>query len=838
MELKDYQVKTLDQIRRYLEQLTAWRKKAQGNPDLEIEFAAKAWEKAQIQRSYIPRKNGIKEPLPNFCLKIPTAGGKTLLAVKTIDLVNTIYRKKRTGLVLWIVPTTQIYRQTIKNLKDREHPYRQSLDIASGGRTIILEKTARFSPVDIQENLAVLMLMLPSASRQNKESLKVFKDSGGFQEFFPPEDNIPANNELLKRIPNLDTYTGKNSFWEHQVKTSLGNTLRLLSPLIILDEGHKAYSEIAQGTLRGFNPCMIVELSATPAAESNILVDIKGRELNAEQMIKLDLHIINKASVDWKETLLASVNHRNILEKKAKEYEANSDVYIRPICLIQAERTGREQRTGDYIHSEDVREYLIKTAGIPAEQIAVKTSEKDELKEVDDAGGLLTRSCPIRYIITKQALQEGWDCPFAYLLTILTNPASKNALTQLLGRILRQPFARKTGIKELDESYVFCFQQKAVSLLASIRKGFEQEGLGDLAGQIVVDADSMDGIPNKKTVEMREEFARSAGRMILPVFVMQKGKEAWPVNYESDIASRISWDDAKLNNVWDLTLSYIEEKDLEQVISLSDKTDREVIRQKSVTQLKEGGIHIDFSFLTRHLLDIVENPWTAHNIGQKVLTHFIKKYDKDLVANNFVFIIEELRKCLAAEKDRLASDIFHKLLASGELRFIVIGKELGFKFPGKIKAAKPYFLHSDGEVPKQSLFEFMSGEDFNETEKSVAWYLETQDKLFFWFRNAAKRDYGLQGWKKHRVYPDFIFTVSKTKSDSDCEAVFVVETKGLHLKNEDTDYKKSLFKLCNKPSATTDLHGLQLAFKDKPVNFEVIFENEWRRKLGDMMKVS
>jgi type III restriction enzyme len=168
----------------------------------------------------------------------------------------------------------------------------------------------------------------------------------------------------------------------------------------------------------------------------------------------------------------------------------------------------------------------------------------------------------------------------------------------------------------------------------------------------------------------------------------------------------------------------------------------------------------------------------------------------------------------------------------------VIGKELGFKFPGKIKAAKPYFLHSDGEVPKQSLFEFMSGEEFNETEKSVAWYLETQDKLFFWFRNAAKRDYGLQGWKKYRVYPDFIFTVSKTKSDSDCEAVFVVETKGLHLKNEDTDYKKSLFKLCNKPSARTDLHGLQLAFKDKPVNFEVVFENEWRRKFSEMMKIS
>ena len=175
-------------------------------------------------------------------------------------------------------------------------------------------------------------------------------------------------------------------------------------------------------------------------------MEISGRELHSEEMIKLDLHVVNKASPDWKDTLLAGFNKRSVLEEKAKEYEANTGTHIRPICLIQVERTGREQIGGRYIHSEQVREHLIKVMGVPAEQIAVKTSEKDELKEVDDVGGLMARDCPIRYIITKQALQEGWDCAFAYVLVILTNPSSKNALTQLVGRILRQPFARKTGV--------------------------------------------------------------------------------------------------------------------------------------------------------------------------------------------------------------------------------------------------------------------------------------------------------------------------------------------------------------------------------------------------------
>lgn len=219
MELKEYQQTTLAAVKRYLELLADWRAKAESAPDLELDFPAKAWEKAEVLRPYRSRNNGIPEPLPNFCLKIPTGGGKTLLAVKTVDLVNTHYRKRRTGLVLWIVPTTQIYRQTIQNLRNRDHPYRQHLDLASAGRTVVLEKMDRFSPQEVAENLVVLMLMLPSANRLTKETLRVFKDSGGFQDFFPAEDDIEGHKAILKRVPNLDTFEAMSGFWGRQVKT-------------------------------------------------------------------------------------------------------------------------------------------------------------------------------------------------------------------------------------------------------------------------------------------------------------------------------------------------------------------------------------------------------------------------------------------------------------------------------------------------------------------------------------------------------------------------------------------------------------------------------------------
>ena len=513
MILKEYQKRTLATVRDFLELLTEWRTKAakvlEVDSEVSIDWVAKAWERSAPTSTFLPRKNGLGEPLPSFCLKIPTGGGKTLLATKVIDLVNTHYRQRQSGLVLWIVPTTQIYNQTLKALKDRDHPYRQQLDLASAGRTLTLEKNSGFNPADIQENLCVLLLMLPSANRVTKDQLRMFRDSGGFDHFFPADDDAAGHAALLERVPNLDTFEQIGGFWGRLTKSSLGNTLRLLQPLIILDEGHKAYSRNAKATLEGFNPCMIVELSATPPKEANVLVDIRGRELNEEEMIKLDLHIRNSPSTSWKNTLIESIEHRKRLEEKAREYEAETGVYIRPICLIQVERTGRDQRRPGLVHADDVREYLLQHSEISEELIAVKTSMKDELKEVDEIGGLLSRECPIRFIITKQALQEGWDCPFAYVLTILTNPASKSALTQLVGRILRQPYAQKTHVSWLDESYVFCFQRKGADLLQEVRRGFGLEGLKGLEGKVVTDAEGPATPSETVTLKQREQYHKS-----------------------------------------------------------------------------------------------------------------------------------------------------------------------------------------------------------------------------------------------------------------------------------------------------------------------------------------
>ena len=210
----------------------------------------------------------------------------------------------------------------------------------------------------------------------------MFRDSGAFQAFFPSDEDKAGHEKLLACVPNLETFAGMDGYWDRQVKTSLGNTIRLLEPLIILDESQKAYSEQAQDTLRNLNPCMIVELSATPPKESNKLVVISGPDLLREEMIKLDLHVINKTSNNWRDTMRAAMERRNDLEDKAREYEANTNVNIRPICLVQVERTGKDQRDGKLIHALDVYDYLV-GQGVQKDWIAIKSAEINDLKDYE-----------------------------------------------------------------------------------------------------------------------------------------------------------------------------------------------------------------------------------------------------------------------------------------------------------------------------------------------------------------------------------------------------------------------------------------------------------------------
>lgn len=280
MDLKDFQQEVLDTFDGYLDALVEQRhrtieveKLSREKPDLKIpipDYTQEAWNALYSQgklphaRGTIPysaRTDGAGRPVPSVTFKIPTGGGKTLLAAAAVSRIMSKWLQSNTGFALWIVPNESIYTQTYAALNNREHPYRQILDRAAAGKVKILEKTSPLNLRDLHSHLCVMLLMLQSANRETNESLKMFKDRGNIHGFFPTEDDFQAHWTILEHTPNLDVYGDKHTVG-CIIKDSLGNALRVIRPVVVLDEGHKGYSKLAMNTLYDFNPCFVLELSA------------------------------------------------------------------------------------------------------------------------------------------------------------------------------------------------------------------------------------------------------------------------------------------------------------------------------------------------------------------------------------------------------------------------------------------------------------------------------------------------------------------------------------------------------------------------------------------------
>ncbi len=863
VELKEYQSQTLARLSEYIDELTKQRTKAArleslkaAEPDIEVpDFARKAWEAMAVQgklpassegREYSARMDGTKRAIPNVCLKIPTGGGKTLLAAAAIARLHSSYYRRHHGMVLWIVPNEAIYRQTKKALADRDHPYRQMLNVAGAGKVKLLEKDSPISRMDVESHLCVMLLMLQSAARQSKETLRFFRDRGNVHGFFPREDDLDAHWRLLGEIPNLSVYAPDGNPEEvairnkgSVIKDSLGNVMRLMRPMVVIDEGHHSYTETALKTIDGFNPSFVLELSATPrvakrAGEhgANILVDIRGTDLEREEMIKLPINVDVRPWPDWQSCLSASFSKLEELEREARLLEADTARYIRPILLVQVERTGADQVESGLIHADHAKAFLLQL-GLQDRQIAIKTSEKDELAQPENQN-LLSPANEVRAIVTKQALQEGWDCPFAYVLCALAAGRNPGALTQLVGRILRQPQVAKTGRAALDECYVLCHDAKTADVVKSIKDSLETEGMGDLVTGVRVG-------PNGDGAGKRTPIARRASSKSLRIFLP---RVAWieaglrrELAYESDVLGSIDWDAIDPDSI---ASNWIPSRERPQEQRL--RIDLEILtsdREPAAEDAGAGPAELDRVFLTRAIGDLVPNAWRAYALVDSVVDRLLKSgHDEAAIAASAALLVEQMRTDLEARRDLLCESVFAEHVRAGRIEFRLRADRLDYEIPEELMVDLPErprpLVRPDGRPVERSLFDPMFDSMLdNEFEGEFACYLDAQSALKWWHRNVAKSGYGLQGWRRNKVYPDFVFA----RAERDGRPTLVVmETKGMFLKNEDTEYKRRVLAAMTAAYAgeqVTRSGDLELIGKNGTrIVCDLVFDENWKNNLN------
>lgn len=830
---------------------------AAADPDLGLtvpDFAKQAWDvlgqagKLPPSRAAIPfssRLDGCGRPVPNAVFKVPTAGGKTWLAISAVSRIMGRYLDRNTGFVLWIVPNEAIYRQTLKSLKDRQHPYRQALERAAAGRVKIMEKTDRLDARDVESNLCIMLLMLQSANRETQDSLKIFQDRGDVHGFFPPEGEQQAHRAALDATPNLSGYAGIFPM----VKDSLGNALRIIRPVVVMDEGHRAIADLAFKTLYGFNPCFVLELTATPqdvqprggrnpreGRYANVLVEVTGRELDREGMIKMPLNLDPKQGDDWKATLNAALEKLHSLDASAKTLRANTDRYIRPIMLVQVERTGADQRESNHIHAEDVKDWLL-TAGFDAAEIAIKTAEQNDLSQPENQD-LLSPTNRVRVIITKQALQEGWDCPFAYVLCALAANNNEKAMTQLVGRILRQPGAMKTGVDALDECHVITHRAATATVVEAIKNGLEQDGLGDLVLRVSQD-DTTGTAKVARKIRRRPEFTKT--EIYLPKVMLVEDGDARELDYETDILASIDWRGFDPGEIAKGIPDNAQAAESQlQRIRLADDGD-ELFVGETVSQNAEV-LRFDPAQTVRMVSDLLPNPFVAREVVGALLDALRNRgFDEDKLGSLASLIASELRRGLDSVRTERAEALFKAEVEAGRIQFRLRLDGRNWRMPDTMETTEPedarQLLSKSGGPLEKSLFAPVYEAELNQDERDVAIYLDGEQALTWWHRNVARSQYGIQGWKKAKIYPDFIFAV---QTAGQAKRITLLETKGDQLDNLDTAYKRNVLGFLSDnfvwdsfiPAGQLEL----VQNNGETVDGTLILMSEWRAKLPEYLK--
>jgi len=441
LTLKSYQQAALDALKRFAR-------------SAQLKGPALAFGE-QVGRPYNPDPFG---EVPCICLRIPTGGGKTLMAAHAVSVLAQEWRATDAPVAVWLVPSDTIRSQTLKALQTAGHPYREALEASYGAgvRVCVLEDLANIAPSDWGQRAVVVVATIQSFRIDDTDKRNVYSFSESFERHFKGSDE--QRLRVLRDLPDAvvtaeeaaNDKSGVLGGFVGQPRWSLTNWLALHEPLLIVDEAHNTKTDKSFTALKRLNPSAILELTATPIpSKTNVLYHVSAQELASEAMIKLPIALAEHPQ-GWQQAVFAAVQNQRALEGEALKDEATGHGYVRPIVLFQA------QNENDEVPPAALRKHLEDELHIPKEQIKVATGNTRELEGLD----LAARDCPVRYVITVQALREGWDCPFAYVLCSLQKLSSATAVEQLLGRVLRMPYASRRGREALNRAYAHVCEAK------------------------------------------------------------------------------------------------------------------------------------------------------------------------------------------------------------------------------------------------------------------------------------------------------------------------------------------------------------------------------------------
>jgi type III restriction enzyme len=374
----------------------------------------------------------------------------------------------------------------------------------------------------------------------------------------------------------------------------------------------------------------------------------------------------------------------------------------------------------------------------------------------------------------------------------------------------------------------------------SVRRGLQEEGMGDLAAGVRVLTAGAAAGSRKEIIHRRQGFR--GAKIFLPYVLSRQGKsDGWrKFDYDRDLLSRMDWNKFSFAKQFtpDGAQSYQRTVSRINVDHLGNVDDEDL--PTPMTTEADAPAELDFPALVRLLVDVIPNPWQAARILEETLADLRRqKVGEKRIVTNRLFLLKAMRDDLREQVNHAGEMLFKKMLEKEELSFRLLASgderlnwELAETLELDITDEDKLLMQRDtGKSLERSLFEKVYQKQVNGLEKEVAWYLDGEKAVRWWHRIAVHQDWHLQGWQRNKVYPDFLACVQETGKGKIRFAV--LETKGLHLKgNDDTGYKERLFELLEKISSqSVNVGELKLAVAQNEMRFELMLENNWRERI-------
>ena len=841
MILKDYQQNAINDLEKFMELVDQKNSLSEAYKIF--------WESKDVPAK--PPYQSTIANVPQVCFKVPTGGGKTFMAAASLQSIFMALPAIKTKVVIWLVPSDTILKQTYKNLSNPGHPYRQRLQVDFADRVTVYNKeqllmAQNFSPVELSDQLSILVLSYDSFRTSNKEGRKAYQENG---QLLPFVSHFKDDVELLS---DADI-------------TSLINVIRQYEPVIIVDESHHATTKLSVEMLQNFNPSFILELTATPKENSNVITYVPAAKLKAANMVKLPVIVYNRHSRD--EVIADAINLQHKLEIIANNEEMKGLVPVRPIVLFQAEPKGKGDRaTFDKIKSE-----LIDSYHISPEQIAIKTADFNELP--DD---LMAADCPIRFIITINALKEGWDCPFAYILASLANRSSAVDVEQILGRILRRPYTKQFQDSMLNMSYVFTASENFRQTLTNIVKGLNNAGFSEHDYRTVEKNDesviAMNNIPpalfpqtkidvNTK-VEVENFTAFDSSDLTSMINHARQLANEYDNNSNDDTNSDRAPEERDKMTDFPMQSDFINAQDilLPQFFTrvnagslFGGETELKITKKMLCKKfsLKNKDTEIDFDHLDLQIMsiDVYENEdFPRYKKLSEDDSNFLLEHISTLPLNSQinqcagkiynaidkhtdVISREEIKDYVFRivsnfDKDRIFDALKHTAAYVRKIneKIKTLMNEYAHKNFMTLIDSKQIFAKPSYSLPQsisptnftkdivKSLY-IAESDDMNNFEHEVITEVASLDNIRWWHRNRERKDFCINGFINH--YPDFLVMTNSG-------ILLLIETKGDDRDNSDSKRKLELGRRWE-DKAGSDKFSYFMVFDKKPMDGALSF---------------